>query len=63
MKTYCVLVREVHVNPKQVTASSEADALKQVSNGEGHDLDNGLEYSHTLPPETWTVEPRPSALT
>ncbi len=56
MKTYCVLVREVHIQVKHVAAFSEDDAITRVSNGEGHDIDNGLEYSHTLPPETWTVE-------
>ena len=40
----------------EIEAGSEEEAIKLVSKGEGVFLDNSLEYSHTLDPDTWTVE-------
>lgn len=56
MPRFRVLVREVHVQPHIVDAESAAAAIKKVADGEGELVDNGGEYSHSLDPETWTVE-------
>lgn len=50
------MVREVHVQPIQVMAVSEQDAIKRVREGEGELIPDSLEYSHALDPEYWTVE-------
>jgi hypothetical protein len=53
---YIVTIREVHTQMVQVDAA-DADAAKAtVRDGGGTHLDNTLEYSHTLDPETWTAE-------
>lgn len=49
---YRVLIREVYVSHRIVEANSEDEAL-QIAGDEEEDY---LEYSHTLPKETWTVE-------
>ena len=54
MAEYYVLVREVHVSYRRVEASSPEEAKKVAQEGGGED--SHLEYSHTLDPETWTVE-------
>ncbi len=56
MPKYIVCVREVHIQMVEVEADSEESAKKAVQDGGGDFLDNALEYSHTLDPETWTVE-------
>lgn len=53
---YKVLIREVHIQPYSVEAEDEKEAKAIVSNGEGSIIEEELEYSHTLDPETWTVE-------
>lgn len=54
-KCFIVQVREVHIQSIQVEADSEQGAIQAVANGEGDSLER-FEYSHTLEPETWTVE-------
>lgn len=56
MPTFIVQVREVHIQMKRITATSPDEACKRVHDGQGEDIDNSLEYSHTLSPETWTVD-------
>lgn len=54
MKRYNVLIREVHVSHREVSAESEAEAIEKVANGEGEET--YLEYSHTMNKDHWTVE-------
>ena len=62
MKTYLVGVREVHVAYMEVRANTSAEALDMVRNGEGDwTTAISMDYSHTLDPETWTVEESPDA--
>jgi hypothetical protein len=56
MKNFIVSVREVHIQPYYVEAEDERDAIERVMNGEGDIMDCNFEYSHSLDPETWTVE-------
>ncbi len=51
-----VLVREVHVQTVTVRASNAEEAIQLVRDGDGEYKDNSLEYSHTLPKDTWTTE-------
>lgn len=51
---YDVQVREVHVQHMIVEAGSPEEAVKKVRDGDGDQAD--IEYSHTLEPDTWTVE-------
>lgn len=54
---FIVMVREVHIQMVEVDgATSETDAIKRVSQGEGSAIDNTLEFSHRLNAETWTAE-------
>jgi hypothetical protein len=57
MKTYLVGVREVHVSYMEVKANTPTDAFDMIRNGEGDEV--SMDYSHTLDPETWTVEESP----
>jgi len=56
MPKYKVLIREVHVSHRIVEAKDEKDAIEEAGGGE----ETYLEYSHTLDPDTWTVEEIPS---
>ena len=57
MPRYRILVREVHVQPMLVADAGDAqDAIRQVAEGGGEIVEDGLEYSHTLDPKTWTAE-------
>jgi hypothetical protein len=56
LKTFIVYVREVHVQQVRIQAESKEEAVKKVEEGDGEFLNNALEYSHSLEPETWTVE-------
>jgi hypothetical protein len=56
MALYKVLRREVWVQPIDVEASSESEAIHKVWMGEGILLDGQLEFSHILAADTWTVE-------
>jgi hypothetical protein len=53
MPRYRVYVREVHIQPYVVEASSPLEAIENCFEG---DLEDGLEYSHTLEQETFTVD-------
>ena len=55
MKEYRVYVHEVWVQPKIVFADNPEDAIIKAENG-GEFVENALEYSHSLPTDTWTVE-------
>jgi len=54
-RKYHIGVREVHVSTMLVHATSKEDAIRKVKDGEGEEV--LLEYSHTLDPDIWTVEP------
>jgi hypothetical protein len=56
VKKYTVAVREVHIQLVEVEAESASEAKIRVAKGEGDFLDNSLEYSHSLDPDTWTVD-------
>jgi hypothetical protein len=52
MPKYNVMIREVHVSHRTVEAEDEKEAIEQAGGG----TETYLEYSHTLDPDTWTVE-------
>jgi len=54
MPKFIVEVREVWVQPVEIEAETEEEAIKRVADAEG-DWDGQAEYSHTLDPETWTI--------
>jgi hypothetical protein len=54
VKRYNVMIREVHVSHREVSAESEAEAIEKVADGEGEET--FLEYSHTMGKDHWTVE-------
>ena len=51
---YIVLVREVHISHVLINAASEEEAITLVKDAEGEEVYS--EYSHTLDPNTWTIE-------
>lgn len=53
-KKYLVGVREVHVSFREVTASSESEAVQKVKDMDDEEV--YCEYSHTLDEDTWSVE-------
>jgi hypothetical protein len=55
LKTYIVEVREIHVQKVRVKAESEDHAKELISQGDGDYIDNALEYSDSLEPDTWVV--------
>jgi len=55
-REYIVTVREVHCQGYRIIASSPKEAKKFVADGGGDLIEGTFEYSHTLDPETWTVE-------
>jgi hypothetical protein len=57
-KAYIVGVREVHIQSFLALAETPKEAVRLVADGEADILDGEFEYSHTLDPETWTVELR-----
>ena len=56
MKKFIIGVREVHVQLYSEIAETEEDAITQIQNGGGTCVDDGLEYSHTLDSDHWSVE-------
>jgi hypothetical protein len=48
MPKYVVEVREVWVQKREIEADNPNEAIQKVKNGEGEDVENGMEYSHTL---------------
>lgn len=56
IKKFQVMMREVHIQPYEVEARDEAEAIAIVNAGGGEIIEGGLEYSHTLDVHTWTVE-------
>ena len=56
MSVYRVFRREVWVQPVEVEASSESEAIHKVWMGAGTVLEIQLEFSHMLGTDTWTTE-------
>jgi hypothetical protein len=52
---YVVEVREVWVVPKYIEADSRQHAIDLIAGG-AYGVQGDMEYSHTLDPETWTVD-------
>ena len=57
MPKFTVLVREVHVSHREVEAKDEKEALKKIVEDNEFGEETYCEFSHTLDPEYWTVEP------
>lgn len=55
-KSFIVNVREVYIQPYKVEAETNEEAIRIVADGGGDLMEDCLEYSHTLDPDTWTVE-------
>ena len=56
MTKYYVNIREVHISSRLVEANSEKEALDHIVNGITDGEEILCEYSHTLHPDTWTVD-------
>jgi len=56
MAAYRVFRREVWVQPVEVEASSESEAIHNVWMGAGTVLEGQLEFSHMLGDDMWTAE-------
>lgn len=56
MSKYIVVKREVWTQMVEVEAESDLEAIQEVSNGKGTEIDDTLEYSHTMPVDSWTVD-------
>ena len=52
---FIVEVREVWIQPVEIEAVSEKEAIEKVREGEGKSIEDGFEYSHTLSTDKWTV--------
>ena len=52
---FVVAIREVHVQLVEVDAASREDAITKVAAGGGTEIDDTQEFSHRLPPDTWTA--------
>ena len=55
MSKFIVTIRECHTQDVLVEAVDAVEARLKVMDGDGQMLNDTLEYSHTLPPDTWTV--------
>jgi len=53
---FIVSIREVHIQAVEIEADTKEEAVEKVKEGEGEYLEDGLDYSHTLDSEFWTVE-------
>ena len=62
MPKFRVIRREVHVQGLLVTADDPEQAIGIVREGGGVLDEAHFEYSHTLDPDTWTVEVEPNDL-
>jgi len=56
MNKYIVNVREVWTQMVEVEAENEKQAKRKVSMHQGQEIEDTLEYSHTLGSEYWTVD-------
>lgn len=56
MPKFNVLIREVHISVREIEAESAEEALRTIADGEEDGEEVMCEYSHTLDPDTWTVE-------
>ena len=56
-KPFLIGVREVHVSHRRIYAETPEEALDLYVNGEKEGEEIFCEYSHTLDPDTFTVEP------
>lgn len=61
MPKYLVGRREVHVAYVEVEAADPNEAVSLVADGAGEETDF-FEYSHTLDPDTWSVEQKADAV-
>ena len=55
-KKFYVGIREVHVSTRMVEADTAEEAMALIVDGVEDGDEVICEYSHTLDPETWTVE-------
>ncbi len=56
MPKFHVHIREVHVSTREIEAESAEEALRIIVDGEEDGEEVMCEYSHTLDPDTWTLE-------
>lgn len=56
MPRYRVFVREIHVQPYEIVAESEEEAVQLVFIGQGELVEGTLEFSHFADKEDWVVE-------
>jgi len=56
MKKFTVLVREVHIRHRTVEAMCPQEALARATEDLSCTEDVHLEFSHTMSPDSWTVE-------
>lgn len=56
MAKFIVTKREVWTSAHRVEASKKEEAIWLVSRNENEEIDGGLEYSHDLSIDNWTVE-------
>lgn len=54
---FIVTTREVWTQGVAIEADTSLAAINLVATGEGEPIDSLFEYSHTLDPAAWTVEP------
>ena len=53
---YIITRREVWTQGVQIEADSKEEAIRKVADGDGEVIESLFEYSHTLDPDTWTLE-------
>ena len=56
MNKYIVYVLEIHQMQMEIDAIDKADALDKVMIGDGHWVDNSMEFVDVCDPDTWIVE-------
>lgn len=56
MPRYRVFVREVHIQPYDIIALSDEDAVRLVYRGQGEFVEDAGEFSHFVDKEDWIVE-------
>ena len=56
MNKYTVYVLEIHQIQIEVDAVDEADAIEQAMNGNGHWVDNSMEFVDSVDSDEWIVE-------
>jgi hypothetical protein len=56
MNKYTVYVLEIHQIQIEVDAVDEADAIEQAMSGNGHWVDNSMEFVDSVDSDEWIVE-------